>query len=103
MDVAPVETRVAGHYAHFEDTLETLLIGEIGNDLHQACLSNACEPFGLTASRDTHKIPEVMHHTLRYAKERDATCETLEALVRAIWLHLTGENVGAEDDGKRTA
>lgn len=101
LDIAPVATRVAGNYAHFEDTLETLLITEIGNELHQTCLGDACEPFGLTASKDTHKIPEVMLHTLRYAKERGAVCHTLEALARAIWFHLTGENIEAETYGKQ--
>lgn len=103
LDIAPVETRVAGNYAHFEDTLEMLLITEIGDELHQTCLGDACEPFGLTASKDTHKIPEVMLHTLRYAKERGAACHTLEALARAIWFHLTGENIEAETYGKQAA
>jgi len=103
LEAAPSETRVAGHYAHFEDTLEALLIDEIGIELHQACLSDACEPFGLTASRDTHKIPEVMYHVLRYAKGRGATCRTFEALVRAIWLHLTGKEIEVEDSEVRAA
>lgn len=103
IDIAPIETRVARNFAHFEDTLETLLISEIGNDLHQACLGDACEPFGLTASKDTHKIPEVMHQTLRHAKARGAACHTIEALVRSIWLYLTNEQVNAEDSEPQPA
>lgn len=89
--VAPISTNVAANYAHFENTLEAVLIDEIGSELHQTCLRDACEPFGLAAGKETHKIPEVMHHTLRLARERGATCQTLESIVRAIWLHLIGE------------
>lgn len=103
IDIAPVETRVARNFAHFEDTLETLLISEIGNDLHQACLGDACEPFGLTANKDTHKVPEVMHQTLRHAKARGAACRTIEGLVRSIWLYLTNEQINADDSEAQPA
>lgn len=89
----PLSTRIAANYAYFEDTLESTLISELGNEVHQLCLSEACEPFGLTPSRDTHKIPEVMHRVLVCAKEKGTSSLTMEALVKAIWLHLTpGEN-----------
>lgn len=90
---APIETVVGEHYAHFEDTLETVLISELGRDLHQKCLAEACEPFGLAPGRETHKVPEVMYRTLCSAKEKGARSQTVEAIVRAIWLKLTGENI----------
>jgi len=48
-------------------------------------------------------LSRVMLHTLRHAKERGATCHTLEAIVRAIWFHLTGENIELEAYGKQAA
>ena len=96
VEAAPIETIVEQHYAHFEDTLEALLVNELGRELHQACLRDACEPLGLIASKDTHKNPEIMYQMLRLAKERGATCYTLEAIVRKIWLQLTGENLSGE-------
>jgi hypothetical protein len=88
----PLSTRIATNYAYFEDTLESTLISELGDEVHQLCLSEACEPFGLTPSRDTHKIPEVMHRLLVCAKEKGTSSSTLEALVKAIWLHLTPDD-----------
>lgn len=86
----PPSNFVGANYAHFENTLETLLKAELGADIHAACLASACEPFGLTPSEDNHKIPEVMHQTLLAARNQGVTCPTLEALVKAIWLHLVG-------------
>lgn len=84
----PLTTCVAGNYSYLEDTLEAMLIAELGADLHQQCLESACEPFGLVASRETHKIPEVMHRVMISAREHGAWSATLEQIVRAIWLHL---------------
>nr|WP_228734829.1 AAA family ATPase [Xanthomonas euvesicatoria] len=84
----PLTTCVAGNYSYFENTLEAMLIADIGADLHQQCLESACEPFGLVASKETHKIPEVMHQVMLSAREHGAWSTTLEQIVRAIWLHL---------------
>lgn len=86
-------TFIGAHYAHFEDTLDSVIKGELSADLHSACLAEACEPFGLTPSKETQKIPEVMHQTLATAKQKGATCPTLDALVKAVWLHLVGEAI----------
>ena len=86
-------TTVAAHYAHFADTLETLLMNELTAEIHRSCLASACRPFGLTPSNENQKIPEIMFQTLHAAKEQGAVCGTLDALVRAIWLHLTGEQI----------
>lgn len=88
-------TFVGAHYAHFEDTLESLIKDELTADLHSACLAEACEPFGLTPSKETQKIPDVMHQTLAAAKQMGAACPTLDALVKAVWLHLVGEAIEA--------
>ncbi len=91
----PLSTRVAKNYAYFEDTLETMLISELGTELHDQCLAMACEPFGITPSRKTHKIPEVMHQLLVHAKEKGASSPTLESVVQAIWSHLAPEDTEA--------
>jgi hypothetical protein len=91
-EAAP-STQINAGYAHFENTLEALIRLELTSELQLACLSAACEPFGLIPSNETQKIPEVMHQTLRRAKEQGGTCGTLETLVSAIWLHLTGEEI----------
>lgn len=86
-------TFVGAHYAHFEDTLESLIKEELTPDLHSACLAEACEPFGLTPSKENQKIPEVMHQTLAAARQKGGSCATLEALVKAVWLHLIGDAI----------
>lgn len=90
-------TLVTGHYAHFEDTLEALLKVELTPQRHADCLAGACEPFGLTPNGDNQKVPEVMYQMLLAAQQQGATCPTLENLVRAIWLHLLDEDIGAAD------
>jgi putative ATP-dependent endonuclease of the OLD family len=90
---APPTTHVAPNYAHFEGELEGLIKSELGVDLHRTCLTGACEPLGLTPSDEHHKIPEVMHQTLLAAKNAGKTCPTLEQLVKAAWLHLTGKEI----------
>lgn len=91
----PLSTRIAKNYAYFDDTLETVLISELGTELHQQCLAEACEPFGLTPNKDTHKIPEVMHQVLACAKGKGVSSPTLETLVKAIWSHLAPEDTEA--------
>lgn len=86
-------TLVSGHYAHLENTLEALLKAELTPALHGTCLAGACEPFGLTPNEDNQKVPEVMYQTLFAAQQQGATCPTLEALVKAIWLHLLDEQI----------
>lgn len=93
---AEATTHVGPCYAHFHDTLEALLKAELTPDVHGACLAAACQPFGLTPNEDNHKVPEVMYQTLATAQQQKASCPTLEALVKAIWLHLRGEGVQAE-------
>ncbi len=93
LSVAVPATIVAAHYAHFENTLEALLKQELTVDLHRSCLASACEPFGLTPSDENQKIPEIMFQTLHAALAQGAVCGTLNALVRAIWLHLTGAEI----------
>ena len=88
IDQPDEETVVAASYAHFEVTLERLIKDEITADVYNACLATACEPFGFDASNDAQKIPTVMHGLLAEAKNQGRTCASLEALVRAIWLHL---------------
>lgn len=90
-------TIIGAHYAHFQDTLESLFKEELTSDMLSACLAHACEPYGLTPSKETQKIPEVMHQTLLAAKKQGASCPTLEALVKAIWLHLAEEAIDALD------
>jgi len=89
-------TFIGDNYAHFEGTLEELIQQELTPALHTACIAAACAPLGLVASKETHKIPEVMFQTLQEAKAQGASCPTLEALVKAIWHHLTGENLDAD-------
>lgn len=92
MEAIP-STTVAPHYAHFENTLEALLRQELTADVHGSCLAGACEPFGLSPSNGNQKIPEIMYQTLHAAKAQGAACATLEALVRAMWRHLTGAEI----------
>lgn len=92
---APPQTAINDGYAHFEDTLEALLKIELTGDVHSECLKAACDPFGLTPSEENHKVPEVMYRVLTEANDRGVNCPTLEALVAAIWFHLTGEDLVA--------
>lgn len=98
-EAAPA-THIGDAYAHFFDTLEALLTEELTPGVHEACLTIACEPFGLTASKDNQKIPEIMHQTLRSAKGQGHTCATLEALVKAIWRHLMNEEIEIDPAGE---
>ncbi len=85
---ATLSTRIGSNYAYFENTLEAVLISELGQELHEACLREACDPFGLHPSKETHKVPDVMYCLLMAAKEKGSTSSTLENLVRGIWRHL---------------
>jgi hypothetical protein len=88
IDQPAEQTVVAASYAHFEVTLERLIKDEITTDVYDASLATACAPFGFDTSSDAQKIPTVMHDLLTDAKNQGRTCASLEALVRAIWLHL---------------
>lgn len=90
-------TFVNGHYAHFEDTLEALMKFELSPQVHSICLAGACDPFGLTPNGDNQKVPEVMYQTLLAAQQQGVTCPTLENLVKAIWLYLLEEDIGAAE------
>ena len=100
---APCQTVVSANHAHFEDTLEALMKQELTSEIHGACLAAACEPFGLTPNEDNHKVPEVMYQVLTNARLQGSECPTLEELVVAIWLHLTGTNLRAVDGDTETA
>ena len=90
---APSETVVGDCYAHFHVNLEKTIKDEVSEALHSACLKSACEPFGLTPSGDTQKIPEVMYQMLLAAKAQGASPSTLVSLVKAIWFFLRGEEI----------
>lgn len=87
----PLSTRISKGYAYFPDTLETVLVSELGKELHWKCLEEACEPFGLIASKESHKIPEIMHRVLMGAKNKNSNSKTMEILVKAIWRHIVPE------------
>jgi predicted ATPase len=99
-EAAPVDY-VGQHYAHFANTLENHLNQQLTPELHAACLAGACEPFGLTASFETQKIPEVMYQTLYAAKQQGGTCLMLQEIVKAIWSHLLDEQIN-DDLGPAT-
>lgn len=88
---APSGTVVADCFAHFDVTLERTLRDEIGEANLATHLAAACEPFGIAASSDAQKIPEVMLQTLLLAQAAGRDCATLKDIVRSIWLHLRGE------------
>lgn len=92
----PAGSTVEDCFAHFGVNLEKTLREEIGEDLHAECLKEACEPFGITPSKDTQKIPEVVYQMLLAAKAKGADFPTLKAMVRAIWLHVLGEEITEE-------
>ena len=85
---------IGEHYAHFANTLETVMKNELTGAIHAECLASACQPFGLTPSESNHKIPEVMFQTLLAAKALGAECATLNALMGAVWQHLVGVEIG---------
>lgn len=87
----PVGTRVEDCYAHFAVTLERTLKEEIGGEMHAAYLAAACEPFGITPSKDTQKIPEVVYRMMSAARDDGVAFATLKSMVEAIWLHILGE------------
>ncbi len=87
----PVGTRIEDCYAHFAVTLERTLKEEVGAERHAACLAAACEPFGISPSKDTQKIPEVVYRMMSGARDDGAEFATLKSMVEAIWLHILGE------------
>jgi hypothetical protein len=87
----PVGTRVEDCYAHFAVTLERTMKEEVGAERHTACLAAACAPFGISPSKDTQKIPEVVYQMMSAARDDGAEFATLKSMVEAIWLHILGE------------
>jgi len=87
----PVGTRVEDCYAHFAVTLERTMKEEVGADRHTTCLAAACVPFGISPSKDTQKIPEVVYQMMSAARDDGAEFATLKSMVEAIWLHILGE------------
>lgn len=92
-EAPPTTTVIGANFAHFAETLERTMREEIGDTLDQA-LTSACAPFGITPSNEAQKIPEIMRQTLLTAKAAGHESVTLEAIVRAIWLHIRGEQIG---------
>ena len=89
----PEATVVSFCYAHFAVTLDDLIKDELTEKVHSDCLAAACEPFGISPNGDTQKIPEIMYQTLRQARTHGASSPTLIAVVKAIWLHIRGEEI----------
>ena len=87
----PVGTRVEDCYAHFAVTLERTTKEEVGAERHAACLAAAYAPFGISPSKDTQKIPEVVYRMMSAAREDGAEFATLKSMIEAIWLHILGE------------
>jgi len=87
----PSGTRIEDCYAHFAVNLERTLKEEVGATRHAKCLAAACAPFGITPSKDTQKVPEVVYRMLAAARDDGAEFPTLQSMVEAIWLHILGE------------
>ena len=85
-------TVIQFRYAHFGSNLEACLKAERGHALYDESLAAACQEFEETGFGDAEKNPEIMKRALGIAREKDAVCGTLEALVRAIWLSLKGDD-----------
>ncbi|MBB6179837.1 ATP-dependent nuclease [Pseudorhizobium flavum] len=102
-NAAPETDHVGESYAHFSENLERKIKEELTPEVHGSCLAAACEPFGISPSNETQKIPEVMFETLRLAREAGRECETLKQIVQAIWLYLQHEDVSAEAAAAATA
>ena len=80
-------------YACFKVNLEHKLKEEITHDVFNACLTEACVPFGIVPSKDTQKIPEVVFKTLTQAKEQGYESEMLKDIVRSIWRFFHDEEI----------
>ena len=93
MQEAPAATSVNANYAHFQDSLERTLKGEIGEAEFQQHLQAACAPLELPANGETQKIPEVMFQTLSLAREHGRQSDTLNTIVQQAWTHLTGQTL----------
>jgi putative ATP-dependent endonuclease of OLD family len=75
--------------------LERTLKEEVGAARHANCLAEACEPFGITPSKDTQKIPEIVYRMVSAARADGAKFATLQSMIDAIWLHILGEKSDA--------
>ncbi|AYE85265.1 ATP-dependent nuclease [Sulfitobacter sp. D7] len=92
-DAAPTNDLVSDCYAHFGNTLEHRLKEDITPEVHAACLTAACELFGVEPNSDTQKIPDVVYQTLRRAKEQGHESEMLKTVVRGMWRFFRGEDL----------
>jgi len=92
-EAAPTDDLIADCYAHFEKTLELKLKEDLSPAIHTACLTAACEPFGVHPSKDSQKIPDVVYETLLRAKELGRESEMLKNLVRAMWRFFRNEEI----------
>lgn len=90
---APATDLIADCYAHFEKTLELKLKEDLTPAIYEACLTAACEPFGVHPSKDSQKIPDVVYQTLLLAKEQGHESEMLTNLVRAMWRFFRNEEI----------
>lgn len=95
----PVEgLMIAEQYSHFEGTLEKTIKAELTPDIYDACLKAACEPFGFDPGTDAQKVPDVMFELLAAAANQGCRSSSLEGLVKAIWLYLTGRPLGTHEE-----
>ncbi|OBZ94462.1 ATP-dependent endonuclease [Pararhizobium polonicum] len=92
-ELPPETNHVGMTFAHFAETLERKIKEDLTPPVHEACLAVVCEPFGLTPSNETHKVPEVMFGILRLAREQGHECAMLLELVRAIWRFFRNEEI----------
>jgi len=86
--VPPTSTNVTKRYAHFSATLEHTLKEDLSNSVFEESLAKACQELDVVVHKDAQKSPEVMRRLLTNANERGHKSETLEKLLRAIWLEL---------------
>jgi putative ATP-dependent endonuclease of the OLD family len=90
IDQPSEETFVGNDYAHFSVNCEATMREELGSSIYESGLAAACRPFGFDPSKDAQKIPDVMYSLLAAAAEKGQRSQTLEEIVKAIWLHLKG-------------
>lgn len=84
---------IGDHYAHFGNKLEAIMRDQLSQEVKESCLATACEPYGITPGKDAQKVPEIMFQTLSLANQQGHSCQFLEDIVKAIWVHLQGEEV----------
>lgn len=95
-------TCIKSSCAHFRTKLEDCIKNDLGADVYEACLANACEPYGFATNKDAQKSPDIMLGLFTAAKQQGHVCATIESLVSAIWLHLRGSPL-VEEASQSTA